>query len=179
MSETAQPQTEPPKLRRMPDGGFDTSAFGDLLEWFLNFDERTARIRHPDTEELFQWKQQEDASRGVPTYPFANAEERFAVGVFQAIQENKSEPLLGLWINDLMAALHDSRTTKMEIAEANSLAEDPEMFSVQKAAKLTTNAEKRVYLTSCWLETLCTAEARVLGWIYQDLYGRPFTPTGP
>ena len=48
---------------------------------------------------------------------------------------------------------------------------------MQKSEKLTTNAEKRLYLASCWLEALCTAEARVLGWIYQEIYGRPFTAT--
>ncbi len=178
MTETAQQQTQPPKLRRTATGELDPASFADLIEWFLNFDERTARIRHADTEELFRWKQQDDASRGVEVYPFENAESRFAIGVFQAVSENNSEPLLGLWLNDLMAALHDSRTSKLEIAEANGLPDDPESLSVAKAQKLTTHIEKRLYLTSCWLEALCTAEARVLGWVYQELYGRPFTPTG-
>ena len=57
-----------------------------------------------------------------------------------------------------------------------NLTADAELPSLQKAEKLTTNTEKRLYLTSCWLETLCTAEARFLGWVYQELYGKPFTP---
>ena len=27
---------------------------------------------------------------------------------------------------------------------------------------------------NCWVETLCTVEARVLGWLYKEFYGRPF-----
>ena len=133
-------------------------------------------MRHANTEELFQWKQKDDEANGVGTYPFENAEARFAIGVFQALQENNSEPLLGLWLNDVLAALHESRETKREITEANDLDKDLEKSSIEKASLLTTNSERRLYLTSSWLEALCTAEARVLGWIYQELYGRPFTP---
>ena len=93
------------------------------------------------------------------------------------LQENNSEPLLGLWLNDVLAALHESRETKREITEANDLDKDIERSSIEKASLLTTNSERRLYLTSSWLEALCTAEARVLGWIYQEMYGKPFTPT--
>ena len=176
MSEQEAQQTQPPRLRPGAEGGVDPSSVADLLEWFLNYDERTARMRHPNTEELFQWKQQDDAANGIGVYPFENAEARFAIGVFQALQENNSEPLLNLWLNDVVAALHDARETKREITEANSLDKDVEKSSMEKASLLTTNAERRLYLTSSWLEALCTAEARVLGWIYQEIYGIPFTP---
>jgi hypothetical protein len=176
MTEAAQADKLPPKLRRDASGAIENNSLADVVEWFLNFDERTARIRHPYTEELFQWKQHDDVENGVGIYPFENAEARFAIGVFQALQENNSEPLLGLWLSDVLAALHDARETKIEITEANKLDEDPNMLAVEKAEKLTTKAERRLYLTSCWLEQLCTAEARVLGWIYQEIYGRPYTP---
>lgn len=133
-------------------------------------------MRHAHTEELFQWKQKDDEANGIGTYPFENAEARFAIGVFQALQENNSEPLLGLWLNDVLAALHESRETKREITEANDLDKDIEKSSIEKASLLTTNSERRLYLASSWLEALCTAEARVLGWIYQEIYGKPFTP---
>ena len=177
MSENAAAEIAPPKLRPGNDGGIDPSSIADLVEWFLNFDERTARMRHANTEELFQWKQKDDEANGIGTYPFENAEARFAIGVFQALQENNSEPLLGLWMNDVLAALHESRETKREITEANDLDKDIQKSSIEKASLLTTNSERRLYLTSSWLEALCTAEARVLGWIYQEMYGRPFTPT--
>lgn len=177
MSENAAAEIAPPRLRPGSDGGIDPSSIADLVEWFLNYDERTARIRHANTEELFQWKQKDDETNGVVIYPFENGEARFAIGVFQALQENNSEPLLGLWLNDVLAALHESRETKREITEANDLDKDIEKSSIEKASLLTTNSERRLYLTSSWLEALCTAEARVLGWIYQEIYGKPFTPS--
>jgi hypothetical protein len=176
MTEASQSENLPPKLRRDASGGIENNSLADLIEWFLNFDERTARIRHPYTEELFQWKQHDDVENGIGIYPFENAEARFAIGVFQALQENNSEPLLGLWLSDVLSALHDARETKAEISEANKLDEDAASLAVEKAEKLTTKAERRLYLTSCWLEQLCTAEARVLGWVYQEIYGRPYTP---
>ena len=45
-----------------------------------------------------------------------------------------------------------------------------------EAEKIPTEEEKRFYLTSCWIESLCTAEVRFLGWVYQELYGKPFEP---
>ncbi len=179
MSETAAEQHHPPAIRRTPDGNVEPNSVADLIEWFLNFDERTSRMRHPYTEELFQWKQHDDVASGASIYPFENAEARFAIGVFQALEANNSEPLLQLWLNDVLAALHDARTTKSEIAEANKIDETNELLAIERSEKLTTKIEKRMYLTSCWLEQLCTAEARVLGWIYQELYGRPFTPSQP
>lgn len=176
MTDTAQPDTLPPELRRSADGSLESNSLADLIEWFLNYDERTARIRHPYTEELFQWKQHDDVENGIGIYPFENAEARFAIGVFQALQENNSEPLLNLWLSDVLNALHEARNTKSELTEAYKLDDDPEKLALDKAEKLTTKAEKRLYLTSCWLEQLCTAEARVLGWVYQEMYGKPFTP---
>jgi len=176
MTEAAQQMTDPPKLRRAADRTVDNNSVADLLEWFLNFDERTARMRHPMIEELFEWKQQDDASNGIGVYPFENAEARFAIGSIQALVENNSEPLLKLWISDVLNALQEAKQTKEEISEANNLDAETEMSPLAKAEKLTTNAEKRFYLSSCWLEALCTAEARFLGWVYQELYGRPFQP---
>src|SRR3954467_4348160 len=133
MTETAQTENQPPKLRPAIDGGIDDNSLADIVEWFLNFDERTARIRHPYTEELFQWKQHDDVENGVGVFPFENAEARFAIGGFQALQENNSEPLLGLWLSDVLNALHESRETKAEITEANKLDENPETLALEKA----------------------------------------------
>lgn len=174
MSQATAPDDLPPKLRLKDDGGIDNGTLADLIEWFLAFDERTARMRHPQVNELFEWKQQDDRSHGVGTYPFENAEARFAIGIFQALEENDSEPLLKLWVSDVLTALQGSRETKRELSDAYKLDAEIEASPIQKAQKLTSNAERRLYLTSCWLEALCTAEARVLGWVYQELYGKPF-----
>lgn len=168
--------TLPPKLRFTPEREIDNSSLADLIEWFLIHDERISRMRHANTEELFQWKQKDDAEQGISIYPFENAEARFAIGVVQALVENKSEPILKLWITDVLAALNHSRETKLELTTAYDLDTDLEAFSLVKSEKLTTNVERRIYLSSCWLEALCTAEARVLGWVYQEIYGRPFAP---
>lgn len=178
MTEPAPQSTEPPKLRRTAEGGVETNSLADLVEWFLNFDERTARMRHTHTEELFQWKQADDEQNGIPIYPFENAEARFAIGVFQALGENENEPLLKLWISDVLNALQESRQTKTELTETYRLDDKPMDSALVRAEKLTTTTEKRMYLTCCWLEALCTAEARVLGWVYQEIYGRPFSPAG-
>ena len=164
----------PPKLRLKDDGKLDPTSLADLVEWFLTYDERTARMRHSHVNELFAWKQQDDEAHGVGTYPFENAEARFAIGIFQALEENDSQPLLKLWVADVLAALQECRQTRQEMTDAYKLDEDLEASHLQKAQKLTSNSERRLYLTSCWLEALCTAEARVLGWIYQELYGKPF-----
>ncbi|MEO6656241.1 MAG: hypothetical protein ABIO36_09190 [Pyrinomonadaceae bacterium] len=174
MAKAKEQENEPPKLRRNETSEVDINSLADLLEWFLMYDERTARIRHVNTEELFQWKQKDDEANGVTIYPFENAEARLALGAFQALAENNSEPLLKLWISDLLEAIQESHKTKTDIGESYGLDADLDASSIQRAEKLTTNAEKRLYLTSCWLEALCTAEVRFLGWVYQEIYGRPF-----
>ena len=177
MAKPAQESSTPPKLRIAENGLPDVGSVADVLEWFLNFDEKTARIRHPNSDELFRWKQADDEANGVGTYPFENAEARFAIGTIQAVAENNDEPLLKLWITDILEALGRARETKQELEHSFNLNEDMEASALSKAEKLTTNTEKRLYLSSCWLEVLCTAEARVLGWIYQDLYGIPYEPS--
>jgi len=174
MAKAKEEENQPPKLRFSETGEPEIGSLADLLEWFLMYDERTARIRHLNTEELFQWKQQDDAANGITVFPFENAEARLAVGAFQALAENKTEPLLKLWISDLLEAIQESHKTKTEIAEMYRLDDDLDALAVKKSEKLTTNAEKRLYLTSCWLEALCTAEVRFLGWVYQEIYGKPF-----
>ncbi len=165
----------PPELK-INGGEVESNSLADLVEWFLAYDERTARMRHPMTEELFQWKQKDDEAHGIRTYPFENAEARFAIGIFQALAENKTQPMIDTWLNNVLAALHEARTTRTDMSDAYKLEKKPEDSPLKKSEKLTTNSEKRLYLSSFWLETLCTAELRVLGWIYQELYGHPFTP---
>lgn len=169
---------QPPKLRMSTARSIEPSSIADVVEWFLNYDERVARMRHEMVDELFQWKQSDDQSNGVAIYPFENAEARFAIGVFQAIEQNSSEPLLKLWITDVLNALHEARESKQRITEDNKLDTQAELSPLEKANLLTTNAERRFYLSSCWLEALCTAEARVLGWMYQEVYGKPFQTAG-
>lgn len=173
MAESEQ-QMSPPALTQGPDGRLDPASLADLLEFFLNYDQKVAIVRHPHVEELFRWKQSDDEEQGVPTYPFENAESRFAVGVSQALAANDSEESLGKWITDLLEALGEAKQNNEDLAKAYSLAQD--RSHVDEAGKLPSNNERRFYLTSCWIESLCTAEVRFLGWVYQELYGKPFEP---
>jgi hypothetical protein len=167
-------QNEPPKLRKTADGEIDTNSLADLLEFFLNFDQRVAIVRLPQVEELFQWKQADDRANGIETYPFENAEARFAVGSFQAIAENNSEEKLKRWISDILQALGQAKQTNEEISKSYNLEQDKS--HIEQAAKISSELEQKIYLTSCWIESLCTAEVRFLGWVYQELYGQPFQP---
>jgi hypothetical protein len=47
-----------------------------------------------------------------------------------------------------------------------------------ESQKIESKTEQRLFLTSSWLEALCTAEVRFLGWVYQELYGKQFQPGG-
>jgi hypothetical protein len=174
MSESAVPSSTPPKLRASADGKLDQHSVADLIEWFLNFDERVARMRHEQVNELFMWKQSDDEQNGVATYPFENAEARFAIGVIQALEQNDKEPLLGLWISEVLNTLHEASETKRELTDTYKLDKKPLESAIEKANRLTTSTERRIYLTSCWFDALFTAEARVLGWIYQEIYGKPY-----
>ncbi len=167
-------QNEPPKLRKTADGEIDTNSLADLLEFFLNFDQRVAIVRLPQVEELFQWKQADDKANGIETYPFENAEARFAVGSFQAIAENNSEEKLKRWVSDILQALGQAKQTNEDISKSYNLEQGKS--HIEQAAKISSELEQKIYLTSCWIESLCTAEVRFLGWVYQELYGQPFQP---
>jgi hypothetical protein len=167
--------TQPPKLVKTASGDINTNSLADLLEWFLNFDQKVAIVRNPQVEELFQWKQQDDKVNNVPTYPFENAEARFAIGIFQAMGENDSEEKLQNWITEVLQALGEAKQTNEDIAKSYKL--DQSQSHVEQANAIASNTEKRLYLSCCWIESLCTAEARFLGWVYQEIYDKPFQPT--
>lgn len=165
---------EPPKIRKTAEGAPDIGSLADVLEWFLNYDQRVALIRHPQVEELFQWKQKDDSEHGQDVYPFENAEARFAIGSLQAVGQHQTESSLRLWISEVLQALGEAKQTNEDIAADYKL--DPSKSHLDESLKIGTNTERRLYLTSSWLEALCTAEVRFLGWVYQELYGKPFEP---
>lgn len=170
----AEQTNQPPKLEKTANGDINTNSLADLLEFFLNFDQRVAIVRNPQVEELFQWKQQEDKVNGIEIYPFENAEARFAIGVFQALGEHNTEEKLRLWITEVLQALGEAKQTNEDVAKNYDLKREDS--HVKQAAKISSITEQRLYLSCCWLEALCTAEARFLGWVYQELYGKQFQP---
>ena len=174
MADAIQKENFPPKLRKTATGDIDINSLADLLEWFFNNDGRVGLVRLPQVEELFQWKQADDAANGIEVYPFENAEARFAIGAFQALGENQTEEKLQRWISDVLQALGEAKQTNEDIANSYKL--EPNTSHIAQAEAIPNNIEKRIYLTSCWIESLCTAEVRFLGWVYQELYGKPFQP---
>lgn len=166
----------PPRLARDAGGRVEPRSLAGLLQWFLDYDERVAVVRFPAVEALFQWKQQEDLKAKPEAVAFQRAEDRLAVGVMQALVAHDTERALHAWIKELLGALDDATQTNEAVAEAYGLAPDESSSVVHEAEKIPARREREVYLTCCWLETLCTAEVRVLGWAYRELYGRPFHP---
>jgi hypothetical protein len=167
-------QQRPPALAPDAAGRIDSNALADVIQWFLDRDPRVNAIRHPRAEEVFQWKQEASRRAGEEVFRFDTAEDRFAVGIVQALRSNPDERALHGWIAQLLGALDDASRTNEEITSAYRL--DPAGSALAESEKIPTGAAREVYLTCCWLEVLCTAEARVLGWVYQELHGRPFQP---
>ncbi len=165
----------PPQLARDAQGEIDVPALADLIEWFLEHDPRVNMIRNPKVEELFQWKQQAARAAGEEVYHFESAEARLAVGIVQAVAANKDEHALHEWIGQLLNALDEAARTNEDVAHDYKL-DIAAASTVAEAAKIPTARGREIYLTCCWLEALCTAEVRVLGWVYQELYGRAFNP---
>ncbi|HEX8285648.1 MAG TPA: hypothetical protein VF588_19995 [Pyrinomonadaceae bacterium] len=167
----------PPPLRRDAEGRVEPSSLAAVIQWFLDYDERVAVVRFPAVEALFQWRRREEEREGGDdSFGFSRAEDRLAVGVMQALVVHDTEAGLHGWIKELLAALEDARQTNESVAEAYGLKPSEAASVVEEAEKIPSRRERDIYLNCCWLETLCTAEARVLGWAYQGLYGRAFHP---
>jgi hypothetical protein len=166
----------PPALRVDAEGRVEPAALADVIQWFLTYDRRVAVINYPAVEALFQLKQQEALRADPEAYAFARAEDRLAVGIMQALIEHTTERALHGWIKELLGALDEAARLNEEIALAYQLRPDEETSVVSEAEKIPSASERSIYLSCCWLETLCTAEIRVLGWAYQELYHQPFAP---
>ena len=165
-----------PPLQRDSDGNVDLDSVPDVIQWFIDFDNRVAIIKHPNVEQVFQWKQQLSRDAGAPVFDFSRAEDRLAIGIIQALAENSTERTLHSWISQLLNALDAASKANEAAAEAYKLDLAGGGSIVKEAEKIPSARGSRDFLINCWIETLCTAEARVLGWLYQELYGRAFAP---
>jgi len=170
------PSMSPPPLQRDASGEADLDSVPDVIQWFLDYDQRVAIIRHPNVEEVFHWKQEQSRAAGEEVFAFNHAEDRLAIGIIQALAENDSEPELHSWLGQLLNALDVASKANETTAEAYKLDLKSGGSIVQEAGKIPSVRGRTDFLINCWVETLCTAEARVLGWLYKEFYGRPFTP---
>ena len=165
-----------PPLLRDATGQVDVDSVPDVIEWFLNYDQRVAIIRHPSVEEVFQWKQQQSQAQGEDVFIFQRAEDRLAIGIIQALADNSTERGMHAWIGQLLGALDTASKANEATADAYKLDLDSGGSIVKEAEKIPFQRGRADFLVNCWIETLCTAEARVLGWLYKEFYGRPYAP---
>jgi hypothetical protein len=166
----------PPPITLDAPGKINTASLADCIQWFLEHDQRVAVIRHPTVEELFHWKQGESKNKNEDVFQFDHAEDRLAIGIIQALMQYSSERELHAWISQLLNTLDEASKVNEEIASTYKLETEGGESVVRESEKIPTRRERTGYLISCWLETLCTAEIRVLGWIYQELYKKTYAP---
>jgi hypothetical protein len=72
-------------------------------------------------------------------------------------------------------ALNSASKATEDVAKAYTLEMDAPSV-VNESVKIPSASARQEFLINCWLETLCTAEIRVLGWLYKEIYQRPFQP---
>jgi hypothetical protein len=165
-----------PVLRRDEHGVADYDSVPDVIEWFLNYDQRVATVKHAKVEELFQWKQNQSRLADENVFIFDCAEDRFAIGIIQAVAHNPTERELHTWIAQLINALDTASKATEDVTSAYQLDMSAATSVVAESGKIPAAKVQGEFLINCWLEALCTAEIRVLGWLYQELYRRPFHP---
>ena len=166
---------EPP-LQRDTAGNVDVDSVPEVIDWFLNNDQRVAVIKHPTVEEVFQWKQQQSQLQGEKVFIFNRAEDRLAIGIIQALADNSSERELHAWISQLLTALDVAAKANESTAEAYQLDLRSDGSILKQSEKIPFQRGREEFLLNCWIETLCTAEARVLGWLYKEFYRKPYAP---
>ena len=165
----------PPSIRDA-GGNIDLDSVPDVIQWFLDFDQRVAVVKHPNVEEVFQWKQESSRRQGEAIFDFKQAQDRLAIGIIQALAEHNTERALHSWISQLLNALDSASKANEAAAEAYQLDLAAGGSVVNEAEKIPSARGRRDFLINCWVETLCTAEARVLGWLYKEFYGKAFAP---
>jgi hypothetical protein len=170
-----QDELDLPPLRRDKRGRIDVDSVPDVIQWFLDYDQRVAIIKHPRVEEVFQWKQDQSSAAGEEVFRFNRAEDRLAIGIIQALADNTTERALQSWITQLLQALDEAKKANESAAEAYRLNLHTTSI-VTEAGKIPSQRGRQDFLINCWVETLCTAEARVLGWLYKEFFGRPYAP---
>ena len=167
---------EGPPLLRDKQGRVDVDSVPDVIQWFLDYDQRVAVVKHPRVEEVFQWKQEQSRSDGEKVFSFNLAEDRLAIGIIQALAEYTNERALHGWISQLLQALDTAAKANESTADAYKLDLKNSPSIVKESDKIPARHGRKEFLINCWVETLCTAEARVLGWLYKEFYGKPFAP---
>ena len=171
-----QASSSEPVLLRDKYGAVDYDSLPDVIQWFLDYDQRVAVIKHAKVEELFQWKQEQSRLAGEDVFNFNRAEDRLAIGVLQSVAHHPTERELHEWIAQLLNALDRASKATEDVSTAYQLDIGSASSVLGESKKIPAANTRADFLINCWLETLCTAELRVLGWLYREFYSRPFHP---
>ena len=99
---------------------------------------------------------------GRRNFAFNRAEDRLAIGIIQALARHANERDLHSWISQLLNALETASKANESVSEAYRLDLPGAASVVQEAGKIPSQRGRIEFLTNCWVESLCTAEARVL-----------------
>src|SRR5207248_8658879 len=142
-------------------GTFDYDSMPDVIQWFLDWDQRIAVIKHPKVEELFQWKQEQSRLSGEDVFNFSRAEDRLAIGIIQSIAHNPTERDLHAWIGQLLNALDRASKATEDDSSAYSLDMNAASSIVNESQKIPAQSVRVEFLINCWIESLCAAEIRV------------------
>src|SRR5882672_11632991 len=110
-----------PVLGRDQYGNVDYDSLPEVIQWFLDYDERVAVVKHPRVEELFQWKQEQSRRAGEDVFNFNRAEDRLAIGILQSVAHNPSERELHAWIAQLLNALDRAAKATEDVSAAYNL----------------------------------------------------------
>src|SRR5688572_2158089 len=132
-----------PPLQRDAAGNIDPDSVPDVIQWFLDFDQRVAIIKHPNVEEVFQWKQEQARAAGEKVFDFNRAEDRLAIGIIQALSEYASESALHSWISQLLNALDSAskeneaaaETYQLDLASGGSVVKESEKIPTARGRR--------------------------------------------
>src|ERR1700682_2663654 len=125
-----------PILRRDEHGAADYDSVPDVIEWFLNYDQRVATVKHQRVEELFQWKQDQSRLAGENVFIFNFAQDRLAIGIVQALAHNPTERELHAWIAQLINALDTASKATEDVTSAYQLNMSPATSVVAESGKI-------------------------------------------
>ena len=109
------------RLLRDARGRIDVDSVPDVIQWFLDYDQRVAIIKHPRVEEVFQWKQEQSRADGEEIFVFNRAEDGWQLESFRPLSENTTERELHWWIGRLLNALDTASKANESVSEAYSL----------------------------------------------------------
>ena len=132
----AEAATSGPVLGRDQFGAVDYDSLPDVIQWFLDYDQRVAIIKHPKVEELFQWKQEQSRQSNEDVFNFNRAEDRLAIGIIQSVAHNPTEPELHAWIAQLLNALNLASKSTEDLSAAYQLDMQQTSSIVQEAQKI-------------------------------------------